>query len=104
MKTIYEAFDGTQFDDEFTCTDYEWKKEHEQGLKDISFRNFQRQELIDKFSEDTYRSTYYIDITSEEGLRTLHKLADYTGYCSYEDPDSVGSWIWNEDKGEFIHA
>ena len=33
MKIIYEAFDGTQFDNEFECEDYEWKLNHEKSLK-----------------------------------------------------------------------
>ena len=28
MKTIYEANDGTQFEDKFECEDYEWKLDH----------------------------------------------------------------------------
>lgn len=104
MEIIYKSFDGIIFDNECACLDHEWKKEHEQGLKDITFWDFQKQELTNKFSEDTYSTAYYINIASEEGLKALHELADYTGYCSYSDPDSVGSWIWSEDKGGFIHA
>lgn len=101
MKIIYEAFDGTQFDNEFVCTDYEWAKNHTEGLRDIIFHGKNGEIYYDKLHENTYNNVMHIEILSEEGLKTLKDIADYTGFCCYYDVDSIGKWSWNKKEEKF---
>ena len=44
MKIIYIADDGTQFDDEYACKDYEWKLNHPH-LKDVHIFDKKRKRI-----------------------------------------------------------
>ena len=97
MKIIYEAFDGTHFDNESECTDYEWKKQHEAAFKELFFYDKSGNILNDKLSEETYGNTMHIEVRSQEALQALHDLADYTGFCCYESVTDIGHWYWTGD-------
>ena len=100
MKTIYIADDGTQFDDEYDCKDYEWRLNHTH-LAEVHIFNKDGFELEDIFSEDTYNHSAKIVVESREALKDLQDLAAYTGYCQYEDVDKVGEWKFDGHKERF---
>lgn len=99
MRTIYIADDGQEFDDEYECRDYEWILNHPH-LKDIHFYDIKSRELNNVFSEETYNATDKVVVLNENALKTLQEFVHYTGYCSYEDIDECGEWIFNSD-GDF---
>lgn len=101
MRVIYIADDGTQFDDEFDCTDYEWKLNHPH-LKDVHVFNKNGTEFKDIFSEDTYNYSAKVVVTSDEAIKDLHDLATYAGYCCYEHIDTVGEWKFDERTERFV--
>lgn len=101
MKIIYEAFDGTQFDNEFDCEDYEWKKNHKESLKDLRFYDDHNKILKDKLSEDTYSKVMTILVFSENGLQALKDIADYTGFSCYDVIDEIGIWKWDVETENF---
>ena len=101
MRTIYIADDGTQFDDEYACTDYEWKLNHPH-LKDVHVFDKDGNEFENIFSEDTYNYSTKIVVTSNEAVKALQDFADYTGYCYYGHVDKVGEWKFDESEERFV--
>ena len=102
MKVIYEAFDGTQFDNEFSCEDYEWKLNHEESLKDLIFYDKDEKVMTDsKLSEDVYSKVMKIEVLSNYGVQALKDIADYTGFLCYDVVNEVGIWVWNNEDKNF---
>ena len=97
MKIIYEAFDGVRFDDELECTEYEWKKEHEEGMKDIVFYDNDGKILEDKLSEETYSKVMHINVLTQRGVDTIRAISNYTGFCCYDDVNETGNWFWDSN-------
>lgn len=101
MRTIYIADDGTQFNDEWDCRDYEWKLNHP-NLKHIHVFDKNGNEFEDIFSEDAYNYSEKIVVTSNEAVKELQDLARYTGYYCYEHINKVGVWKFDECKERFV--
>lgn len=103
MRTIYIADDGTQFDNEFDCEDYEWKLSHP-NLKDVHIFDKDGNEFEDIFSEDAYNYSSKIVVSSDEAAKEMQDLANFTGYCYYEHINKAGEWIFDDSKEEFIEV
>jgi len=104
MKIIYEADDGTRFDDRFDCEFYEESKCHHH-LKDVTFYDEEGKSYsIDNdgydnwFDDSIYYNCYGINIHNEEELEDIIWLGKYTGwyefYAFFIEP---GHWIRKED-------
>ena len=92
MKILYIADDSTQFEDEWECTDYEWRLAHPH-LKEIKFLNAAGELLTsDPLEETTYNNTETVIVPNEAALQELQDLTNYTGFCEYSDIDSIGTW------------
>lgn len=92
MKILYVADDGTQFEDEWECTDYEWRLAHPH-LSEIKFLNAAGELLLSDPLEDiTYNDTETVIVPNELALQELQDLTDYTGFCEYNDINSIGTW------------
>lgn len=92
MKILYIADDGTQFEDEWECTDYEWRLAHPH-LKEIKFLNAAGELLpSDPLEDITYNNTETVIVPNKEALQELRDLTDYAGFCEYSDIDSIGTW------------
>lgn len=102
MRTIYEAFDGKQFDDEADCENYEWEQEHKDQLSKILFFDENGHVMFDKMSEKTYSTVMQIVVHNKEELCALHDLADYTGFCAYENIEEPGTWFWDDTINDFV--
>lgn len=101
MKIEYIANDGTRFDDEFECSDYEWKLKHPY-LKDIKLYDKDNNVMEDIFSEWAYGRTQRIVVDNEEAVKSLQELSSYTGFCCYESVSSSGSWIYDVKSEIFV--
>lgn len=95
MRTVYIANDGTMFDDEWKCMDYEWRMNH--SFAGIIFYD-KHDNIIrsDVFSEETYNSVEKIVVKNKEALKNLHELADYTGFCCYNMVEEPGTWTFKD--------
>ena len=92
MKILYIADDGTQFEDEWECADYEWRLTHPH-LKEIKFLNAAGELLLsDPLKEITYNNAETVIVPNEEALQDLQDMTDYTGFCEYNDINSIGTW------------
>ena len=96
--TIYEAFDGEQFDDEIDCLEHELiLKEKTTTLRAYGKRN---KRLYDLYKDDTYNETMKIVIPDTEALKMLMELQDYCGFC-FDIPavaSSIGTWKYDEKE------
>lgn len=101
MRTVFIADDGTEFDDEWDCKDYEFRKS----------LDFEGIEMYDKYgtrydpySERGYNKVVKIIVKTEEAVTVLNKIAKYTGFVLYEDVNSIGTWIFKEHDShqEFV--
>lgn len=103
MKIIYVADDGTQFDNEFECEDYEWQLAYKH-INDVYFFDKDQNRLGDAFSCETYNKADIISVLNKDALQALHELADYTGFLSYLDVTECGIWTFNYDVAKFVKA
>lgn len=101
MKVIYIADDGKEFDDEYDCKEYEWKLNHPY-LKDVLFYDEHNEVLGDIMSENTYSIADKIIVPNTKSLKDLQELADYCGFCCYEDIVECGEWIFDNNKASFV--
>lgn len=93
MKTIYIADDGTQFDDQWECLDYEWVLRHPLA-KDIVLYNEDGEILNNLFDEETYEYVMKIVVPTDEAAYALRELGERNGWCSYSDVKTAGTWVW----------
>ena len=103
MRVIYIAEDGTLFDNEWDCEHYEFRASLK-GLKDIVCLDEDGEILYDLFSQDTYNYGNVISVLTDDALKTLHKIANYCGWCLWDDIDSIGTWSFKEDNRPFCEG
>lgn len=105
MKIVYIADDGKKFDSEFECEDYEWLLNHPH-LKDIKCYDKNDNELNSIMEEGTYNYCHKIIVPTDEAVKELNDLADYTGYCYYSYINTSGTWIFEEcgTDGKFVRV
>ena len=98
MTTLYKAFDGTIFENEWECETYENKLIHFH-LKDISFYTIDNHEYFieDDFSDDIYNNCYKVIIHNSDEFNDFIWLAEYCGWCEfYEQITGPGTWVRHE--------
>ena len=95
MKVVYIADDGTWFNNEFACEDYEWRLNHPH-VKDVHIFDENGNEFEDVLADDTYHNAMKIIVPNDEALKDFQAFAEYSGYCSYGDVDQVGEWVFDE--------
>lgn len=96
MKVLYIADDGTQFDDEWDCRDYEFRKGLD--LDDIEMYDKDGNRL-DPMTEETYYAVMRIVIKTEKAAEDLAKIEKYTGFIAYADVDAPGVWVYDQEAG-----
>lgn len=101
MKAIYVADDGTEFDDQFECEDYEESTKH-CNLYDVTFLDSSGKSLKLKDRSKrlfdnlpyVYQNCNKIVVHNEEEVVSVQWLADYYGWCcEFEQITSPGTWI-----------
>lgn len=112
---LYIAEDGTSFEEEYKCKEYELKCSIDNGtLKDYLFLYDEEGIPIDiptsiyDISLDTLDRVYYIVIKSVEAYNLLEYLSNYYGYIC-PDEYNVEKYNYNcayfyDDGGEWINC
>lgn len=90
MRVIYIADDGTTFDDEWDCQDYEFRQSL--SLDDIEIYDENGNRFDDILSEDAYNNCVKVVVKTDKAVADLHKIVEYTGFVGYDDIDSPGIW------------
>ena len=111
MKLIYEAKDGTQFETEEECVQYEFEMSYEgilpffandeirvwNGRKEkLNFGEFLKRGDLESF----FDNVFYVDFKTEKARSTLKEFAekhDITFDFSYDFPfNSADFYYWND--------
>lgn len=96
MKIMYIADDGTTFEDEIDCENYEFMLNHH-NWHNIELYDENGIRLYNYLSQDVYEKTEVVIVPDKESLRELHEIARYTGFCSYHQIESLGTWEFKMD-------
>lgn len=99
MRILYIADDGTEFDNEFDCEVYEETNRHNK-VNDIEVYDADGNRVL---FESVYNDAFYneaekIIIHTEEEVADILWLAEYTGWCEFEQITSVGTWVRKNDE------
>jgi len=112
MTILYKAFDGTIFEDEYKCEEYENKLLHPH-LENIEFfdkNNFLYFINLDNeeaFSDDIYNDCWKVNIHNSDEFNDFIWLAKYCGWCEfYEYITKPGVWVRHEfsDSGHYFEG
>ena len=95
MRVLYIADDGTEFDNEWDCGDYEWRQNHK-ALNSIIFLDENNNVLNDPMSDETYNNAETIVVPTDEAAKELRELGEYCGWF-YDSITSAGTWVFNKD-------
>ena len=74
MKVIYEAFDGTQFEEKNECLEYELIYEEERISEQIILLDQYGGVIADRVSEVDFDRVFTIVVGNEEAVEFLNKL------------------------------
>lgn len=106
---LYVADDGTQFEDEWDCRQYEW----EQDTKDCKYALLDyRYNKLSNSEASSYDDCAFIFIpTAESAWDLLNNWdtdlinLDCPRFLPYRASDTVqtGLWAWDEDKERWFH-
>ena len=114
MKKVsyYEADDGTKFEDERECFDYEFKQKIKDIMgKDLKLFNENREEITDCSFESVY-DAFAIQVLTIKGAKFLVEWANEYGVESpfdswdieNKDEDLLGTWVYDAfDRGGWTH-
>ena len=107
MEIIYKAEDGTCFDTEWDCEDYENKLNHPY-LKNIEFfteENCPYPMNDNNFLSDLiYLKSEKIIVHNENELKDLKWTVDYCGWWEYEEITEPGTWkIYDESDDDDLY-
>ena len=101
MRAIYIANDGTVFDDEWDCKEYEWKLSH-LALKEVRVLDERGRLLKDIFSEDTYNKSFIVIIKTPEAVIDFKEFVRWSGFCEFGPINDTGVWRYSRSSGDFV--
>ena len=98
MKIIskYVADDGTEFDNEFDCINYEFYQKSKLFNINIKVYNGRKRIHGDIWTDDVYNTCTRVVIEDDYDLKFIKLIQDYCGF--YIDINSVGVWKWDSEK------
>ena len=114
MKEIvtytYEAFDGTIFEDEDKCREYEIKEK----TKTISLTMLDyKWSVLDNNKEESFESAFALIVNKQEDIDFIKGIAKEQGYtcpwskkwCSSksECEEKVGIYVYDEDNDRWVN-
>lgn len=107
----YVAFDGTEFDDEDECLDYEFETKAKEYTEYFALYNRDRKPI--KFCADdrTLEYTNYIVVKTEKVVSFLDDwMIDYGCYSTIGKAadlacieNRIGLWMWDEEEEIWKH-
>lgn len=103
MKIIYQADDGTIFNDRYSCIQYEFicsistvplPVMRDKGNYNIDY-NF-----LDLITDNLYNSVCLIKIETQKQVELMSKIYNFTGF--YKEIDSIGTWVYSDALSKFV--
>lgn len=102
MEIIYRAFDGTNFDSEDECTEYESRmKVAAMNLKSRFFdRDGDLMNINDLFT--CLENGYYMELTTMEEAKFIAEYSEKeVGMTIFATTPTIGRYYWDADKDEW---
>lgn len=98
IVTTYVAFDGTKFDDEFDCLDYEFILK----MKDCKLRAYdnKRHRVNNWYDINGYSNVHRIIVADEKDLEDIKRVYEYAGI--YIGVNSIGTWVYDEYEDNWV--
>lgn len=109
--TKYVAFDGTEFDYEEDCAEYEFLESAKEYANSFSLYDIARKPLEISYNEEALNKTGFIIIKEVKAIPFLDNwMIDNCCYdtigksADREDIENcVGLWMWDEKEGTWKH-
>ena len=98
-RIIYEADDGTEFDDEYDCREYEWQQTFDCNIQFVLLDG--RHRRLDPVETSSYEDVWFIFVPNATAYRQLQRAWDgnWIDTCSpnflWEEP-KFGLWAYDE--------
>lgn len=107
----YVAFDGTEFDDEDECLDYELETEAKEYIEHFALYDHNRKPIKFYADDQVLEHTNYIVVKSEKAVSFLDDwMIDYGCYSTIGKAadlagieNRVGLWMWSEVEETWVH-
>ena len=100
MEILYKAKDGTIFDDERECENYENTLESQELKDSLFWWNSEREPI--PVSKDV-DNLYYFYIKSEEALEYMEEICRINYWSTYDELDVGGMYYWNSLSESFYN-
>lgn len=104
MRTVYVSDDGKEFKDKLECEHYEWLQRHPALQKYVHIWDGLGYPRSDILSEETYDRAQRVLILSDEALKDLQELSEYTGFCCYSQINELGTWEFDVLEGRYVQT
>ena len=102
MREVFIADDGTEFDDEWDCMEYEWICEYGPELDKIKFFDCDNKQLVWNKDDEFYYSLNRVELETEEEFNALHELAKGCGWCAlFESITGPGIWVYSVSSAKY---
>lgn len=107
----YVAFDGTEFDYEEDCLDYELETKAKEYTEHFTLYDCLRKPIKFCADDGVLEHTYYIVVKTEKAVSFLDDwMINYGCYSTIsksaglaDTKNHVGLWMWDEVKGTWVH-
>ena len=96
----YVADDGTEFDDEYDCREYEWQQSFDRTIQFTLLDG--RHRKLDPVETSSYEDAFFIFIPNETAYYQLRRAwdGDWVDACSpdflWENEPKMGLWAYDE--------
>ena len=107
--TIWDADDGTKFDDEYECAEYEFAQQVKKHRKCFGLLGSQYN-LLDPTKPGSYEDAYFIYLPNSESAEILRNLYSNDSVVSANVPDflndwsvDAGLWAYDDDDDNWYH-
>ena len=97
---IYRADDGTEFDDEYDCREYEWQQSFDGSTEFVLLDGKRRR--LDPVDTSSYDNAWFIFVPNKTAYRQLQQAwdGDWIDACSpnfLEEEPKFGLWAYDEN-------
>ena len=106
---LYRADDGTDFEDEWDCTHYEWRQSWEKEEYTLLSHHF---EILPLDNTDSYENAFFIFVPTQRSAFALSAnwdtdmiSADCPSFLPWRGDQTIelGLWAWDEDLEKWFH-
>ena len=99
MKVLYQAEDGTIFNDENACSDYEAEIQHK-NIVLIDFFDYENDiyhvDSNDLFNDKIYSDAWKVNIHNHKEFDDFAWLTEVCGWWEFEQINRPGIWVRHE--------